>query len=156
MERPDKISELKALLTAAAAVVTALVGWVGWLILIMLVCMALDYLTGTWAALYRGEWSSKTARQGLWHKLGEISALLVAVLCDLALAQVTDSGVVTLPFEYSTLATPVVSVWYIFTELGSITENAAKLGAPVPTWLGKMLSAVRSAADEDKNNGNEE
>ena len=30
---------------------------------------------------------------------------------------------------------PVVLVWYIFTELGSIAENAAAMGAPVPgSW----------------------
>lgn len=123
------------------------VGWVGWLVLILLVSMALDYLTGTWAAMYKGQWSSKTAREGLWHKLGEISALLVAVLCDLALKHVTGSGIIALPFDYSVLATPVVAVWYIFTELGSITENAAKLGAPIPSWLGKMLAAVRESSE---------
>ena len=51
------------------------------------------------------------------------------------------------------LATPVVAVWYIFTELGSITENAAKLGAPIPGWLKKMLSSLRDAADENGENG---
>lgn len=28
------------------------------------------------------------------------------------------------------IITPVVAAWYIFTELGSVIENAAKLGAP--------------------------
>lgn len=34
----------------------------------------------------------------------------------------------------------VVLVWYIFTELGSIAENAAAMGAPVPGWLVKILA----------------
>ena len=39
-------------------------------------------------------------------------------------------------------------VWYIFTELGSIAENAAKMGANVPEWLLKLLAAGKSAADK--------
>ena len=31
--------------------------------------------------------------------------------------------------------------WYIITELGSILENAVKLGANVPSWLVKLLKA---------------
>lgn len=153
MDKPDKITELRAIVSAAFAAVTALIGWVGWLIVIMLLCMALDYLTGTWAAMSKNEWSSKTARAGLWHKLGEICALLVAALCDIAIDQMTGSGGMSLPFEYTALATPVVAVWYIFTELGSIAENAAKLGAPIPGWLKNALAAVRSAADGGDTSG---
>ncbi len=148
MDKPDKITELRAFISAAVAAVGAVIGWVGWLILIMLFCMLLDYLTGTWAAMYHGRWSSKAARQGLWHKLGELIALLVAALCDLALSQVIGGNAIALPFDYPVLATPVVAVWYIFTELGSITENAAKLGAPIPSWLGKMLATVRESAEK--------
>ena len=43
---------------------------------------------------------------------------------------------------------PVVLVWYIFTELGSIAENAAEMGANVPEWLLKLLAAGKSAADK--------
>ena len=36
---------------------------------------------------------------------------------------------------------PLVLAWYIITELGSILENAVKMGAKVPEWLVKMLKA---------------
>ena len=35
-----------------------------------------------------------------------------------------------------------------FTELGSIAENAAEMGANVPEWLLKLLAAGKSAADK--------
>lgn len=35
---------------------------------------------------------------------------------------------------------PLVFVWYILTELGSILENAVKMGVPIPEWLMKLLS----------------
>ena len=55
---------------------------------------------------------------------------------------------VVLPFEYTTLLCPLVVVWYTLTELGSIVENAVNLGAPVPQWLKKMLSAAKDAVDK--------
>ena len=36
---------------------------------------------------------------------------------------------------------PLVLAWYIITELGSILENAVKMGANVPGWLVKLLKA---------------
>ena len=43
---------------------------------------------------------------------------------------------------------PVVLVWYIFTELGSIAENAAAMGAPVPAWLVKLLAEGKEGAEK--------
>ena len=40
----------------------------------------------------------------------------------------------------------VVLVWYIFTELGSIAENAAAMGAPVPGWLVRILAQGKEGA----------
>ena len=38
---------------------------------------------------------------------------------------------------------PVVLVWYLLTELGSILENALRLGAKVPGWLANLLQATK-------------
>ena len=137
MSAPDKAMEIKAAVTAAAALVIALLGTVGVAVAIFVCCMILDYITGSLAARAHGEWSSKAAREGLWHKLGEIAALLVAALCDVALKVLLSSAAAPLIGEvhYAGYLTLIVSIWYIFTELGSILENAAKLGAPVPSWL---------------------
>ena len=89
-------------------------------------------------------------RQGLWHKLGEIVALLVAALCDISIAVILNSAAAPLMrgFEYRNYLTLIVSIWYIFTELGSIVENVEKLGAPVPAWLLKVTGHFRKKADD--------
>ena len=43
---------------------------------------------------------------------------------------------------------PLVLAWYILTELGSILENAVKLGARVPKWLTKLLATVEHMVDD--------
>ena len=149
MEAPDKVLEIRAAVTAVIAFGTALFGWAGWTVIIWLAAMVLDYLTGTLSAMSLGQWSSGEARKGLWHKLGSIAAVLVAALCDIALGVVTEGlGEGILPFERSCIISPVVVLWYTFTELGSITENAAKLGAPLPKFLLKILQQAREATEE--------
>ena len=148
MAAPEKATEIKAAITAVLAFFTALWGWLGWAILIWIFCFLLDYLSGTAAARKAGEWSSSIAREGVWHKLGEIFAVLVAALCDIALKIVVSSGL-DLGIELPTLVTPIVLLWYIITELGSITENAEKMGAPVPHWIKKGLKQYRDKIDRD-------
>ena len=40
----------------------------------------------------------------------------------------------------------VLLVWYVFTELGSIAENGAAMGAPVPSWLLSLLAESKEKA----------
>lgn len=149
MSTPDKATEIKAFLAAIAAFFTALWGWLGWAVLILVICMGLDWITGSWAARRKGEWSSSVARDGLWHKLGEIVALLVAALCDIAIKVILNSAAADLlkGWEYGNYMTLLVAVWYIFTELGSIAENVDKLGAPLPSWLKKAIRFLRAKAE---------
>lgn len=152
MTAPSKAMELKAAITAVLAGMTAFWGWTGWLVVIWLVAMILDYATGSWAALSTGSWDSAVARAGLWHKLGSIVAMLVALLLDVALSAIINYGGLgfELPFTYKTAFLPLVAIWYIVTELGSIVENAAKLGAPVPKFLISSLKKLKDKTDEDK------
>lgn len=149
MSAPDKATEIKGIIVAVISVLTALWGWLGWAVMIFIVCIAADYVTGSLAARAHGEWSSAVAREGLWHKLGEITALLVAALCDIAIKVILNSAAAPLlgNIEYRNYITMIVAVWYIFTELGSITENAGKLGAPIPRWLAKGIALLKNKAD---------
>ena len=54
---------------------------------------------------------------------------------------------VTLPFEYTVLVGPLVVVWYILGELGSLAEHGVSMGAPVPKWLVRLLAAGKKAVD---------
>lgn len=125
--------------------------WLGWLVVLYAVCMMLDWVTGTVLAIKNGVWSSHKARQGLWHKGGSIIMIFVSVLTDILLGLTLNhiSGL-TLPFSYDMLLTPIVLFWYIVSELGSILENAEKMGAPIPPLLKNILEKMRDSND-DKN-----
>lgn len=161
MNAPDKATEIKAAITLVITFFTSLWGWLGWAVLIMIACLFLDYVTGSWAARARGEWSSDIARQGLWHKLGEIVALMAAAFCDIGVKVVLESTAAPIlgSIQYEGYLTMIVCIWYIFTELGSIVENAGKLGAPIPKWLAKGIAQLKGKVDDslpDDENENKE
>lgn len=131
----------KAAVAALCGAFTAAFGWLGWLVL--------DWLSGSAAAASRGEWSSAAARAGIWHKAGMVVVVCVAALTDLVL----NVAVENLPafgdgvgFDFEGVVLPVVLVWYVFTELGSIAENGAAMGAPVPSWLLSLLAESKEKA----------
>ncbi len=143
------INQMKAAVAAMLGLLTGLWGWFGWLVVGWIACMALDYLTGSAAACKVGEWSSAHAREGIWHKMGMIVVVVVAAGADLLLEIVlTNLPVLALPIQYPGLVCPVVLVWYIVTELGSIMENAVAMGAPAPWWLVKLLAMSKDMVDQ--------
>ena len=121
-------------------------GWLGWLVLAWVACMVVDYISGSSAAMKAGQWSSAKARGGIWHKAGMIVVVIVAAVADKVLAIVL-ANIPGLPIDYTVLLLPMVLVWYILTELGSILENAAAMGAPVPEFLVNILAAAKEKVE---------
>lgn len=150
MNAPDKASEIKAAIVAVIAFLSALWGWLGWVVIIWIAAILLDYISGSMAARREKNWSSAIARDGLWHKAGEIFAVLAAALCDIALKVIMDSSGIKLPFDFTACITPIVLLWYILTEIGSIIENCGKLGAPVPSWFKSKVDTAKEAIDHDQ------
>ena len=149
----EHVNTFKAALAALCAALTALWGWFGWVVVAWIGCMLIDYATGSAAALRAGEWSSKTARDGIWHKLGSVVAVIVAAILDTVIGHLLDNVPgMELPFTYTVLLCPLVVIWYILTEAGSIIENAGALGAPIPDWLTKMIASLGAKVDQAGDN----
>lgn len=147
----QNVKAFKAALTAALGVLTALWGWFGWLLVAWIGAMALDVATGMAAALRAGQWSSRVARDGLWHKAGCVSAVTAAGVLDLVAGLLLGSlPAGSLPFEYTVLLCPLAVVWYLLTEMGSILENAGAMGAPIPGWLRKAIGELRDKLEDRK------
>lgn len=146
MENTNVFLWVKAGIVGAVWAFSSAFGWKGWLILAWVGCMIADYISGSAAAIKAGEWSSAAARSGLWHKGGMILVVIVAAVADGVLAIVVANT--SLPIQYTVLLLPVVVIWYILTELGSMLENATALGANVPAVLVKTLAAAKDKIDD--------
>jgi len=150
----DRLTTIKAAACTAAAALTAFWGWTGWLAAAWFLAMLLDYATGSAAALRAGTWSSRAAREGLWHKAGSVAGGPGGGRRGLSLrAQLP--GAPRAGIAYHALLWPPVTAWYLLTELGSIAENAGALGAPMPQFLMRAIAALRAGiSDRGGGDGN--
>lgn len=135
----ENLLTVKTAIVAFFTALGAFLGWKGVMLLAWVLVMALDYLTGTLAACHDGEWCSSTAREGLWHKGGMIAVVAVAAISDWIMVLVAEY--IPIGIQWTGIIMPLVLAWYIVTELGSILENAVKIGANVPAWLVKLLKS---------------
>ncbi len=146
MDNSNIFLAVKAVIVGVFGAFGAAFGWLGWLVLAWIVCMIVDWISGSSAAMQAGEWSSARARSGIWHKAGMIVVVIVAAVADNVLSLVVAS-IPGISIEYTVLLLPMVLVWYILTELGSILENAAAMGAPVPEFLVNILAAAKEKVE---------
>lgn len=142
----DNLNELKVWLTAAVFAVAGFLGWQGVLLVAWVLLMVADYISGTLAAKHLGNWSSRVARDGIMHKGGMVLVVAAAGITDLVLWAVCDK--LPMSWEWPVLVLPLVLVWYILTEIGSILENAGKMGAPIPGWFAAALDAGLHIVDQ--------
>ncbi len=146
----NNLLEVKVAVAAFFTAIGAFLGWQGVMALVWVACMAIDYLTGSISAMKKGEWCSAIARQGLWHKGGMIVVVVVAAIADGVMSVICEH--LPIGITWTSIILPLVLAWYIVTELGSILENAVKMGAVVPEWLIKLmkigLKAVNDAGEK--------
>ncbi len=141
---------IKAAIAGICSGFTVAFGWLGWLVIAWMVCMVLDYTSGSVAACKEGAWASSAAREGIFHKAGMMVVVIIAAIADGVLGMVLVN-LPSLSIAYTTALLPMVLVWYIFTELGSIAENATRMGASVPSFLQKMLATGQAALEASYN-----
>lgn len=144
-EMDEKLTAVKGTMAAFCMSLGTFLGWQGIMALVWVGAMGLDYLSGSMAACRAGQWSSAAAREGLWHKGGMILVVAVAAVADVVMTVLCANLPMDMTWPGAVL--PLVLGWYILTELGSILENAVKMGAAVPQWLVKLLKAGRDAVD---------
>ena len=142
----DTLLTTKATIAAFFTAVGMMLGWKGIMALAWAALLALDYITGTFAAMKAGEWCSQKAREGAWHKAGAMIVVIVAAIAD-GIMLVICGNIPVLNITWPGMILPLVLAWYIITELGSILENAIKLGANPPAWLTKILAASLKAVE---------
>ena len=141
----EKLTAIKVAMAAFFTALGSFLGWQGIMVVLWVAAMAIDYISGSLAAWLAGEWSSATAREGIKHKAGMILVVIAAALADITLSIICAH--LPVEFVWPVLVLPLVLAWYILTELGSILENAVKMGAPIPEWLMKVLKVGLKAID---------
>ena len=136
----------KVLLTVALAAVAAYFKEIAVPLVILVLVMMADYITGLAAAWYKKELSSRVGIAGILKKIGYLFGVAVAVVADWIIRTAgTKIGVDLGEFYLFGL---LVTVWMILNECISILENIAVLGVPLPKFLAELVSRLKKAAEK--------
>lgn len=113
------------------------------MLLVVLVFIVCDFVSGIVAALYRKEFKSSCMREGLVHKSVELAIVLLAIAVQWALPIV---GI-----EIKAPIFPVAAVYIVIMELGSICENIGKINPTMGALVAKLFGGYIN--DEHNSNG---
>lgn len=153
---------MKASEPALQGAVTVVISWLaaklGVLfapVILLMVMMTLDYVTGMLAAKAEAiahpenpeyGWSSRKGILGIIKKIAYVFLVVVAVSLDHILVQAAAPLGFELPRAIFGL---LVTVWLVLNEMLSIVENAGRMGAPVPPWLAKCVASLKDKIDQE-------
>lgn len=112
-----------------------------YVVVIPLILMCLDIMTGLINAWIKGEVDSSKLRKGLGKKLGEITCILIG-------------EIFVVGFGLTAYIAAGVSIYIIVMELISICENLEKLGVPIPKFIKKALMVANTEINEDDKKDN--
>ena len=150
---------IQVCVTGLVAYLSQKLGVTFYLLGILLCLMAIDYLSGMAASAVEAldhpddksyGWSSRKGAKGIAKKVAYLFVIAVGMVIDYVIIQTSGVLGFNLP---NTMLSLLVTVWYMLNEALSITENAGRMGAPVPEWLMKYIAALKSKIDNNRENG---
>lgn len=141
----NKVLTVKGAVTAALAWLTAQFGILGPLLLVLIISMIADYITGLVRAGMQGKISSSQGLRGIVKKLLYMVAAGVGVGVDWLLIYLTSSLGISLPVQ--TFFGALVCVWLILNEWVSMLENVSDY-VKLPAFLTKVLQKAKSTVEE--------
>lgn len=114
-------------------------------VIIVVIVMLCDYVSGVAAGWAHGELSSRTGIIGIVKKLAHVLIIVVGVVIDWVIQLAADKlGLDAGRFCYFAM---LVIIWLIINECISILENVARLGVNVPPFLLKLTKKLKASAE---------
>lgn len=143
--------------TFISTVITGLLYYLGIVavpIIILVIAMIIDYITGMLSAWLNAELSSKKGIKGIVKKVSYLALVAVAMIVDWLICCGLQQ--INVDIQYSVFFAVLVAVWLIINELISVLENLSRMGVPIPNFLKKMVNRLKNTVDDrgdDKNDG---
>ena len=141
------MGKVKAVVITVFSTLSSVLGVLYIPVILLVSCNFVDYLTGVFAAPFRGEKiSSAVGLRGIIKKISMWLLVIVGVIVDELLRYTTDVIGLALPFTFFVAC--LVCVWLICNELLSILENLKDTGVKLPTFLEKIVVYIKSKAEQ--------
>lgn len=142
----EKITAIKGAFTALIATLFIYFEAVSVPVLILILLMICDYITGMADAYINHTLSSKIGIKGIVKKI----CYLLAVIAGMGIDWVISS--VHMSLENSYTVAMLVTIWLIINEIVSILENLKKIGVPLPKFLDSIIKRLKNTVDDESEN----
>jgi toxin secretion/phage lysis holin len=148
-----KDNVFQIVITSVIAGVTSYLQVVAVPIVVLVIAMVTDYITGWICAKKHSSISSRIGIAGIVKKVCYIALVGVGVIVDYILAYGLPALGIdnTLPMIFGLL----VTMWLISNELISILENLSKIGVPMPGFLMKLVERLKVTVENKADNTTE-
>ena len=146
---------IQAAFTAALTMLTYYLGMVAVPIVVLMIAMIIDYVTGMVSAWHKAELSSKKGIFGIVKKISYLGLVCVGMGVDWLIYSGLHS--VGVDLGYTIFFGVLVTIWLIINELISILENLGTIGVPLPKFLLTVVKKLKTTAEnkieseDDKN-----
>ncbi len=138
---------IQIIISGALAAFAVYMGTLTVPVIVLMVMMILDYLSGMAAAWMQNSLSSKIGAKGIVKKVGYMGLIVVAMGADYLIY----SGIIAanIDINYNMWFGLLVAVWLIINEMISILENLSKLGVPIPEFMTKIIKRLKTSVQKD-------
>ena len=136
----------KVLIAAILAALGAYLRQLAAPLLVLIVVMVLDWISGISSAWKRKQLDSRIGLVGIIKKVGYLLIVAVGMVLDYLIQML--GGEFGLSLEGTYFIGLVVIIWLIINECISILENTAEMGAPVPPFVQKLLERLKRHTEE--------
>lgn len=146
-----KETTVKGVLAAAGSAIIAYFHIMLIPLIMLLIVMIADYISGMIKAWMNAELSSKIGIKGIVKKLCYSLVVIVASCVDwLIVTGLTAIGTEIKRTYYFGI---LVTIWLIINELISILENLSQIGVPLPGFLSKIVKRLKSSVEKEGEQG---
>lgn len=140
------MDKIKAVFIAIFAALSAWLGILAIPVLLLVGANIVDYVTGLFAAKYRGQAvSSYKSFKGIAKKINMWLLVGVGAMIDCLLDFASANIGISIHFGF--LIACAVAAWLIFNELISILENVRDIGTPLPPFLLKLITYLKGKVE---------
>ena len=141
-----KMNFLQGVFAAVSAAIIAYLNILLVPIIVLIVVMIIDYLSGMAQAYVSHTLNSRIGVVGILKKVGYLATVAVAIIADYIISEALMLLGTDIKLSY--YIGLVVTIWFIINELISILENLAEIGTPIPKFLTKIIKRLKVTVEK--------
>ena len=145
----EKTNLIKLGISGIGAYLSAKLGILFPVLMLLMVVMVFDYFTGMLSAGYNNEIQSRRGMWGVIKKALYGVTVAVAMIADWVIINVAQN--IGLQIPLSTFFGLLAAIWLIFNEIISILENLIKMEVPIPPFLKSFVSKFKIVVEDQGN-----